>query len=178
MYENEMIDCRVCRGILPVNCLPFLGQKKESSRNGRLCFGENARAGDEAEGASVVREGARPRRRREGARAEPQHCGKMAPDMQGGREWGFPGDGRGARTYDFGTKVAAASAVVDRGRPKSEVMRDFGIASRSPLDSWCRAYREGGAEALRPRPKGRRPTPRRRLARRSSSARCAGSRPR
>lgn len=59
------------------------------------------------------------------------------------------------RAYDFGTKVAAASAVVDRGRPKSEVMRGFGIASRSPLDSWCRAYREGGAEALRPRPKGR-----------------------
>lgn len=29
MYENEMIDCRVCRGILPVNCLPFLGQKKK-----------------------------------------------------------------------------------------------------------------------------------------------------
>ena len=31
----------------------------------------------------------------------------------------------------------------------------MGIASKSPLDGWCRAYREGGAEALRPRPKGR-----------------------
>lgn len=59
------------------------------------------------------------------------------------------------RTYDWETKVAAASAVVDSGRTKPEVMREFGIASRSPLEVWCRRYREGGAEALRPRPKGR-----------------------
>ena len=60
-----------------------------------------------------------------------------------------------ARSYDWETKVAAASAVVDSGRAKPEVMREFGIASKSPLDSWCRKYREGGAEALRPKPKGR-----------------------
>ena len=59
------------------------------------------------------------------------------------------------RSYDWETKVAAASAVVDSGKPKPSVMREFGIASRSPLDAWCRKYREGGAEALRPRPKGR-----------------------
>ena len=59
------------------------------------------------------------------------------------------------RKYDFETKVAAASAVVDLGRPKSEVMVEFGIASRSPLNAWCSRYREGGADALRPRPKGR-----------------------
>ena len=34
-------------------------------------------------------------------------------------------------------------------------MERFGIASSSPLDQWCRLYREGGAEALRPKPKGR-----------------------
>ena len=34
-------------------------------------------------------------------------------------------------------------------------MERFGIASSSPLDRWCRLYREGGAEALRPKPKGR-----------------------
>jgi transposase-like protein len=28
-------------------------------------------------------------------------------------------------------------------------------ASSSPLDRWCRLYREGGAEALGPKPKGR-----------------------
>lgn len=57
--------------------------------------------------------------------------------------------------YDYGTKVAAASAVVDGGMAKPEAMARFGIASASPLDRWCRLYREGGAEALRPKPKGR-----------------------
>ena len=57
--------------------------------------------------------------------------------------------------YDFETKVAAASAVVDGGMAKPEAMRRFGIASISPLKAWCRLYREGGAEALRPKPKGR-----------------------
>lgn len=59
------------------------------------------------------------------------------------------------RRYDHETKVAAASAVVDGGMARPEAMRRFGIASISPLESWCRLYREGGAEALRPRPKGR-----------------------
>ena len=49
--------------------------------------------------------------------------------------------------------------MVDSGKPKPSVMREFGIASRSPLDAWCRKYREGGAEALRPRPKGRPKSP-------------------
>ncbi|MBM6869011.1 helix-turn-helix domain-containing protein, partial [Collinsella tanakaei] len=57
--------------------------------------------------------------------------------------------------YDFETKVAAASAVVDGGMAKAEAMERFGIASLSPLKQWCRLYREGGAEALRPKPKGR-----------------------
>ncbi len=34
-------------------------------------------------------------------------------------------------------------------------MAELGIASLAPLKAWCRAWREGGAEALRPRPKGR-----------------------
>ena len=63
--------------------------------------------------------------------------------------------GEKQRTYDYETKVAAASAVVDGGMAKPEAMRRFGIASASPLDRWCRLYRDGGAEALRPRPKGR-----------------------
>ncbi len=57
--------------------------------------------------------------------------------------------------YDYGTKVAAASAVVDGGMGKPEAMERFGIASMKPLERWCRLYREGGAEALRPKPKGR-----------------------
>ena len=57
--------------------------------------------------------------------------------------------------YAWETKVAAARAVVDEGMGKPEAMAAFGIASRTPLDSWCRLYREGGADALRPKPKGR-----------------------
>ena len=63
-------------------------------------------------------------------------------------------DGKQAR-YTFEQRAAAASAVVDGGMAKPEAMARFGIMSRAPLDRWCRLYREGGAEALRPRPKGR-----------------------
>ena len=63
--------------------------------------------------------------------------------------------GGGQARYDFETKVAAARAVVDDGMAKPEAMERFGIASATPLKQWCRLYREGGAEALRPRPKGR-----------------------
>ena len=57
--------------------------------------------------------------------------------------------------YDYETKVAAAAAVVDGGMSKPEAMARFGIASVTPLKQWCRLYREGGAQALKPKPKGR-----------------------
>ena len=57
--------------------------------------------------------------------------------------------------YDFETKLAAARAVVDGGMAKPEATGRFGIASATPPKQWCRLYREGGAEALRPKPKGR-----------------------
>ena len=63
-------------------------------------------------------------------------------------------DGKQGR-YTYKQKVAAASAVVDGGMAKTEAMAAFGIMSMSPLKKWCALYREGGAEALRPRPKGR-----------------------
>lgn len=59
------------------------------------------------------------------------------------------------RKYDWATKVAAAEAVIDLGKTKPEAMREFGIVSSSSLDVWCRKYREGGADGLRPKPKGR-----------------------
>ena len=58
-------------------------------------------------------------------------------------------------SYDYETKVGAARAVVDGGMSKPEVMVRFGIASATPLKNWCRLYREGGAQALKPKPKGR-----------------------
>ena len=57
--------------------------------------------------------------------------------------------------YDYETKVAAAKAVVDGGMSKPEAMMRFGIASTTPLKQWCRLYRQGGAQALKPKPKGR-----------------------
>ena len=84
--------------------------------------------------------------------------------------------------YAWETKVAAARAVVDEGMGKPEAMAAFGIASRTPLDSWCRLYREGGADALSPSPRpGRRDLrlkARPRRASKSSRRACAGSKPR
>ena len=57
--------------------------------------------------------------------------------------------------YSFETKVAAARAVVNEGVAKTEVMRIYGIASLALLKNWCRLYREGGEQALAPKPKGR-----------------------
>lgn len=71
--------------------------------------------------------------------------------------------GARSRRYSEGQKVAAASAVVDRGMTVADAMAEFGIASKSPLQKWCKAYREGGAGALkaktRGRPKGSRAAP-------------------
>ena len=63
-------------------------------------------------------------------------------------------DGKRA-VYTYGQKVAAARAVVEGGMAKPAAMAEFGVMSKAPLDKWCRLYREGGAEALRPKPKGR-----------------------
>ena len=57
--------------------------------------------------------------------------------------------------YTYEQKVAAASAVVDGGMDKRDAMEAFGVMSVSPLKRWCALYREGGAGALGPKPKGR-----------------------
>ena len=63
--------------------------------------------------------------------------------------------GKTSRSYPWEVRVAAARAVVEGGEMKADVMARFGIVSTSPLEKWCKAYREGGPEALRPKPKGR-----------------------
>ena len=62
---------------------------------------------------------------------------------------------RGNRRYDWETKVAAARDHVENGLTKTEVMAEHGIASIATLERWCRGYRAGGADALRPKPEGR-----------------------
>ena len=60
--------------------------------------------------------------------------------------------GNGSRRYDWETKVAAARDHVENGMTKTEVMAKYAIASIAPLERWCREYRAGGPEALRPKP--------------------------
>lgn len=59
------------------------------------------------------------------------------------------------RKYSHELKVAAARDVVENGMTKPDAMAKYGIASLTPLENWCRSYREGGPDALLPRPKGR-----------------------
>ena len=63
-------------------------------------------------------------------------------------------DGKQA-PYTYEQKVAAARAVIEDGMTKAEAMAEFKIMSLSPLKRWCKLYRTGGAEALKPKPKGR-----------------------
>lgn len=63
--------------------------------------------------------------------------------------------GGGSRRYDWETKVAASRDHVENGLTKTEAMARHGIAGIASLERWCREYRAGGPEALRPKPKGR-----------------------
>ena len=62
-------------------------------------------------------------------------------------------DGKQTR-YTFEQKVATASAVVDCGMSKRDATEAFGVMSLVLLQRWCVLYRAGGAEALRPKPRG------------------------
>ena len=52
------------------------------------------------------------------------------------------------RKYNEGGKVAIRNI-------RRDAMEAFGVMSLAPLKRWCALYREGGAEALRPKPRGR-----------------------
>lgn len=59
------------------------------------------------------------------------------------------------RKYDHETKVRAARAVIEGRMTKPEAMEAFGLKSSTQINAWCRLYREGGPDALLPKPKGR-----------------------
>ena len=59
------------------------------------------------------------------------------------------------KKYDFELKLAAVKDFLENGLTKPQIMEKYGIASLNPLVQWIRAYREGGEEALHPKPKGR-----------------------
>lgn len=59
------------------------------------------------------------------------------------------------RKYGHETKVRAARAVVEGEMTKPEAMEAFGLKSKTQINDWCRLYRQGGPDALLPKPKGR-----------------------
>ena len=59
------------------------------------------------------------------------------------------------KKYDFELKLAAVKDFLENGLTKPQIMEKYGIASLNPLVQWIRAYRDGGEEALRAKPKGR-----------------------
>ena len=67
---------------------------------------------------------------------------------------GLLGMGRAKARYDYGTKVAAARAVVDGGMSKPEAMERFGVASISPLESWCSPIPRGRSRSVEAQAEG------------------------
>ncbi|MBR5258946.1 MAG: transposase [Eggerthellaceae bacterium] len=57
--------------------------------------------------------------------------------------------------YDYETKLSAVRAFLEDGLTRQEVMSKHAITSPTSLDRWVKAYRDGGPEALEPKPKGR-----------------------
>lgn len=63
---------------------------------------------------------------------------------------------RSNRSYSQELKIAAVRDFLETGLDKPAIMEKYGIVSMTPLAMWIRKYREGGPEALAPKPKGRR----------------------
>ena len=137
-----------------MNCLPFLGHEKWEAFYAYRLEGETRHRGQEG--------GDRALRASHGfksaAKALSVPLGTVRQWLYVYRSFGsevlLSMDGKQAR-YTYEQKVAAASAVVDAGMGKQDAMKAFGVMSLAPLKRWCALYREGGAEALRPKPRGR-----------------------
>lgn len=61
------------------------------------------------------------------------------------------------RIYSQQLKQAAVEKFL-AGTPKSEIIFEFGISTRSLFDRWVAAYRKDGPSGLVPKPKGRKPS--------------------
>lgn len=64
---------------------------------------------------------------------------------------------RGNRIYSQQLKQAAVEKFL-AGTPKSEIIFEFGISTRSIFDRWVAAYRKDGPSGLVPKPRGRKRT--------------------
>ena len=59
------------------------------------------------------------------------------------------------KTYSHDLRVEAARAVTEGRMSEPEAMATCGVKGKTQINEWCRLYREGGADALLPKPKGR-----------------------
>ena len=61
------------------------------------------------------------------------------------------------RTYPYELKLSVVQDRLENGLSVREVMIKHGVPSESSVKTWCRQYRQGGAEALIDKPRGRKP---------------------
>lgn len=61
------------------------------------------------------------------------------------------------RVYPYELKLSAVQDRLEHGMTVREVMVKHGIPSESSVKTWCRQYREHGAEALINKPRGVKP---------------------
>ncbi|MCH3967573.1 MAG: transposase [Atopobiaceae bacterium] len=59
------------------------------------------------------------------------------------------------RNYTYDEKLSSVQAHVEDGVSVNEAMKKGGIESKSAFFRWCSQYRREGAEALRPKKRGR-----------------------
>lgn len=64
------------------------------------------------------------------------------------------GDGQ-RKSYTFETKLESVRAHVEDGLTAEAAMKEWGVDSKSAFFRWCATYRAEGAEALRPKKRGR-----------------------
>lgn len=57
--------------------------------------------------------------------------------------------------YSYEDKVGAVKAHIEGGMTSTSAMDAYGVKSKSAFFRWCSTYREEGAEALRPKKRGR-----------------------
>ncbi|MBY4797840.1 helix-turn-helix domain-containing protein [Collinsella sp. AGMB00827] len=61
------------------------------------------------------------------------------------------------RIYPYELKLSVVKDRFEHGMSVRDVMIKYGVPSESSVKTWCRQYREHGAEALIDRPRGRKP---------------------
>lgn len=61
------------------------------------------------------------------------------------------------RVYPYELKLSVVKDRMENGLSVREVMIKYGVPSESSVKTWCRQYRDRGAEALVDCPRGRKP---------------------